>query len=244
MNADLVVYGRISGIGKKLKVSPWFSILNTEISKELPKSKIFVGIYAVNCDELELPGIIIQNLKTLGAMVDALYLQENREYEEARKRIEGMKEIITKADNKADTLHSKHHFLGNLYFDQNVVLKPGHPEHVRFREQAEKEYTKSIEIDPYYHNSYFRLGYLFATSKKQPKRAIEYFAKAVELQPNEFQYIWNLAQAYIQDDNLIQAGEIIVNFLIDNPQIENEKKENLAALLKLIETKSILPMNQ
>jgi len=231
-NANIVLYGNIIGSqGKKAQIFPWLTIVDTLITKEIYKIDICMGEYLFDWDEIRLPIVVIENPRTLYTLTEALIHQRNREFDKARKKIESIIGII----NIQDTLAIKHHFLGNLYLNQvrDSTLEDVKRDSLLWL--AEQEYISSITKNPTYHNSYFGLGYLFAEMKQRPDSAITYFEKARELQQDNYKYNWNLAQAYLQTNQLDKARDIIKTYLHDNSEIEQANKNEMQKLLKTIE---------
>ncbi|UCE05068.1 MAG: tetratricopeptide repeat protein [bacterium] len=231
-NANIVLYGRITGgTGEKAQIFPWLTIVDSIIIKEIYRTDIFMGKYLFDWDEIQLPPAVIKNTRILYMLTVALIYQSEKQFDKAEEKLERIIGII----NLQDTLAIKHHFLGNLYLSQvrDSTLEGVNQDSLLGL--AEQEYISSMTKNPTYHNSYFGLGYLLAEMKQRPDSAIAYFEKARELQQGNYKYNWNLAQAYLQTNQLDKAHDIIKTYLHDHTEIERANKNEMKKLLKTIE---------
>jgi tetratricopeptide (TPR) repeat protein len=98
--------------------------------------------------------------------------------------IEALKKAMSFDFNKAEV----YHHLANVYFDKEDY------------QQAKEYFNKSIELNPDYYNNYNNLGLLYNFNNDLNK-AIPNFLKALELNPNDKTVQYNLARAYIGNQN-------------------------------------------
>ncbi|MEK7088833.1 MAG: tetratricopeptide repeat protein, partial [Patescibacteria group bacterium] len=78
-----------------------------------------------------------------------------------------------------------HNNLGLIYANKNKL------------KEAEEEYKKELEINPYYDNAYYNLGLLYWNEKRYDE-AVNSWKKTLELNPN-FQFppeIFKLISSY------------------------------------------------
>ena len=94
-----------------------------------------------------------------------LYLQSNNRVEEA---LMGYNYILKKDPKHINSLYNK----GYIY----LVYLPNYEQAIHF-------FSKAIEIDQYYSNAYYNIGYAFELSNNESK-ALEYYKKTLKIQPS------------------------------------------------------------
>ena len=97
-------------------------------------------------------------------------------------------------------------------------------------EVAQRHLESAIKLDPDFADAYNLLAFLYRTDNKK-ELAIATMTKAVELNPRNEGYRFNLAQMYLQYQNF-DSAEVVLESLKDSgdPQISTHANEQLAQI--------------
>ena len=121
------------------------------------------------------------------------------EREEFEKALDYYKKGLTIDPNDISLLNN----IGSLYIQKGNIPK------------AIKALETAIEIDPTFENPYSNLGIIYAHSDDE--RAIEYYAKALEINQDLFKTWFNLGNLFRQKDNYEEAIDSYKRCLEINP---------------------------
>jgi len=91
------------------------------------------------------------------------------------------------------------------------------------REEAEKEYTKVMQLNPKYAPVYANLGYL-KMSKGNSKEALEYYLKGLQLDPDNETLLLNLSAYYLFVNDKRSAMEQLKKITKINPGNQKAKE--------------------
>lgn len=108
----------------------------------------------------------------------------------------------TKYFNKAIKASPENKELSSIFYNNIGIIYM----EIKKYENAEKSFSKAIQLNPKNASVYNNLGTLFYTQKKLSS-AIKNFKKAVDLNPNESRYCYNLATAYYSAGLQLLAAE-------------------------------------
>jgi arylsulfatase A-like enzyme/Flp pilus assembly protein TadD len=106
-----------------------------------------------------------------------------------------------------------------------------------YHRQAQENYRKALELDPQHVAAYNGLGYIYREAGKLTK-AIEFWEKAMALNPGFSETIYNLSQADLDSGNKVRA----LNLLLENKrkyygELPEEERRKLDAYIeKCMET--------
>lgn len=122
-------------------------------------------------------------LTYLEFMQDALYSKKaqryagNKSYNEQLDEVQKIEDrLFSEFPESEFRIVTRKRLKGGYYFMLNQPVK------------AEQSFKKIIEEDPDYHWAWYMLGQLYQKSLHKPKEAIEYFTKAIQLDPDTGMY--------------------------------------------------------
>ncbi len=82
--------------------------------------------------------------------------------------------------------------------------------------EAQKQYRKAIELDEFLSEAWFGLGLSIINNQNNYAEAIPFLEKAFELDGNDQEYAFRLAEAYCYQNRIDQSIEIFRQFVINN----------------------------
>jgi tetratricopeptide (TPR) repeat protein len=224
-NADLVIYGTISGTGKMSLMAAKLAIIDTSIKV---RPYIHIGNYLLDWEEVELPPAIVQCPQILYTSAKILALKNENKFDEAKSQLEILSATSTEFD--LDFKGYLNNFLGNFYFDQASV-ETDSLMRINFMEQAKREYVRAIQNNNRSADSFNRLALIYIEEDSTSVAAV-HFKKAYEIQPQNYEYIYNLANALIKIDEIEIARDVIFGYVKKKPRIENFKIDELLQMSK------------
>jgi tetratricopeptide (TPR) repeat protein len=223
-NADLVIYGTISGTGKMSLMAAKLAIIDTSIKV---RPYIHIGNYLLDWEEVELPPAIVQCPQILYTSAKILAIRKENKFNEAKRQMEVLS--TTSAEFDLDSNGYLNNFLGNFYFDQASV-ETDSLMRINFMEQAKREYVRTIRINPRFADSFNRLALIYI-EEDSTAIAATHFEKAYEEQPQNYEYVYNLLITLYRIGQYNKAEKILSDFLKENPAIDLEKKKNLELII-------------
>ena len=114
-------------------------------------------------------------------------------------------------------------------------------------DDAKENWLKSIELDSRQPDAYLNLGNFEILVTKNPREAIRYFRKALELAPEDAEIMFNLAVALDrQDDHLQEALDLyrrVKHQMTTHPEY-TKRLDSLDAMIRNIQARLIVQNNQ
>lgn len=161
---------------------------------------------------------------------DVLPEEERLEvYEKGREYVERAKEL---APDSADSLYWYAAILGRIGQTRGILqslfmVKPIH-----------ESLERVLELDPEYASAYFVLSILYMEAPRWPisignkDKSLEYALRSVALEPKNYDFLYNLAVVYI-DNNQKEKAQVTLEelLLLEEAQEDQEKREEVLALL-------------
>ena len=206
-------------------------IARKDISYEIADSMIVI----VQKSESKKLHDLINNIITLYKLSISLELQKDRKFAEAAEILDGLNPLSAKNNKK---LEIKDQFIGNLYLKEAATLQKEHQSADRdlLIKKAKEKFKNSIKDNPDNPNPYFSLGYIAAVEEGKPEEAIIEFEQAYLKKPDEYRYCWNLALAYIENNQRDSAIVKLEKFLKNQgDKIGPERRGEMQRLLNDIQ---------
>lgn len=175
---------------------------------------------------LTFPTSVMKNIQIFFEFSDGLQFLEKNDFDNAKK-------ILEKVSSEEIGASTGNNALGTLFIKKAAFFDKGSNERNNLINEAEEKLEQSIQQDSFNHSSYFQLGWIKCVEKDSPQEAVTNFLKAVELQPDNYKYVWDLAQAYYFSGRRTRAIEVLENFLSKyGSQINGIEKMEMEKILE------------